>query len=94
MLREAMDAFGPVMTISFGQAEGIRPICFLSPEDHCPEAGGIWDDRLMSIGKLSIYRQVAIVDEAGTPQPPGTRGEVTVRSCARLSGAAIKGLPA
>ncbi|SDJ27795.1 AMP-binding protein [Lutimaribacter saemankumensis] len=79
-LREAMDVFGPVMTNFFGQAEGIGPICFLSPEDHRPDAGGVWEDRLMSIGKPSILRQVAIVDDDGQPQPPGTRGEVAVRS--------------
>lgn len=79
-LREAIAAFGPVMTNFFGQAEGIGPICFLAPEDHRPDAGGVWEDRLMSIGKPSILRQVAIVDDDGQPQPPGTRGEVAVRS--------------
>ncbi len=79
-LREAIDAFGPVMSNFFGQAEGIGPISFLSPEDHRPEAGGVWEDRLMSIGKPSILRQVAIVDDDGQPLPPGTRGEVAVRS--------------
>lgn len=85
-LREAIKNFGPVMTNFFGQAEGIGPICFLSPEDHRPEAGGVWEDRFTSIGKPSILRQVAVVDEDGTPQPPGMLGEVAMRSWGVMEG--------
>lgn len=79
-LRDAIAAFGPVMSNFYGQAEALGPISFLPPEDHRPEDGPPWDTRLMAIGRPSILRRVAVVDEAGQPLPPGTPGEVAVKS--------------
>lgn len=79
-LREAIAAFGPVMSNFYGQAEALGPINFLPPEDHRPEDGAPWDTRLMAIGRPSIMRRVAIMDEQGNPVPPGTPGEVAVKS--------------
>ncbi len=78
-LREAIAAFGPVMSNFYGQAEALGPISFLPPEDHRPLDGAPWDRRLMSIGRSSIMRRVAIVGDDGQPEPPGTPGEVAVR---------------
>lgn len=79
-LREAIAAFGPVMSNFYGQAEALGPISFLPPEDHRPDAGAPWDQRLMAIGRPSILRRVAVVDVDGHPQPPGKPGEVAVKS--------------
>ncbi|GAB5470200.1 MAG: AMP-binding protein [Rhodospirillales bacterium] len=79
-LREAIAVFGPVMMNMFGQAEALGPISFLPPEDHRPEAGAPWDERLRSIGRASYLRRVAVMDEAGAPLPPGEIGEVVLRS--------------
>ena len=78
-LREAVQVFGPVMSNFYGQAEALGPISFLPPEDHRPEDGAPWDSRLMSIGRPSILRRVAVVDDAGQPVAAGTRGEVALR---------------
>ena len=79
-LREAITAFGPVMGNFYGQAETLGPISFLPPEDHRPEEGAPWDHRLMAIGRPSIMRRVAIVDDECEPVAPGTPGEVAVKS--------------
>jgi len=79
-LREAMRAFGAVMSNFYGQAEALGPISFLPPEDHRADAGPEADTRLMSIGQASILRRVAVVDKAGQPVAPGARGEVAIRS--------------
>ena len=78
-LRQAIDIFGPVMSNFYGQAEALGPICFLPPADHRPEADAPWDQRLKSIGRPSIMRRVAILDDAGSPRPPGSPGEVAIR---------------
>lgn len=72
-LREAMVAFGPVMTNFYGQAEALGPISFLPPEDHTPA-------HLSSIGRASIMRRVAMVDAEGQPLPDGEAGEVAIKS--------------
>uniref|UniRef100_UPI003565B840 AMP-binding protein n=1 Tax=Rhodosalinus sp. TaxID=2047741 RepID=UPI003565B840 len=79
-LREAVAAFGPVMSNFYGQAEALGPISFLPPEDHAPEADEAGRARMASIGRPSILRRVRVVGADGTPLPPGTRGEVAVRS--------------
>ena len=55
-LREAIAAFGPVMSNFYGQTEALGPISFLPPEDHRPQDAAPWDQRLMSIGQPSILR--------------------------------------
>jgi acyl-CoA synthetase (AMP-forming)/AMP-acid ligase II len=79
-LRDAVATFGPVMSNFYGQAEALGPISFLPPEDHAPEAGDAAPARLASIGRPSILRRVRVVDDTGAPVPPGTPGEVAVRS--------------
>lgn len=78
-LREALQAFGPVMSNFYGQAEALGPISFLPPEDHRLKDGAPWDSRLMSIGRPSILRRIAVVDDAGLPVAAGMRGEVALR---------------
>lgn len=72
-LREAMAAFGPVMTNFYGQAEALGPISFLPPNDHTTAT-------LASIGRASIMRRVAVVDATGRPLPDGQAGEVAIKS--------------
>ncbi|MCE8005653.1 AMP-binding protein [Aestuariivita sp.] len=79
-LREAIAAFGPVMSNFYGQAEALGPIAFLPPQDHRPDDGPEWDRRLISVGRPSLLRQVAVQDEAGREQPVGTPGEVAIQS--------------
>lgn len=79
-LKAAIARFGPVMMNMYGQAEALGPIAFLPPEDHRPEESETWEARLRSIGRASYLRRMAVLDEAGTPVPPGTVGEVAIRS--------------
>lgn len=76
-LRDAIRVFGPVMSNFYGQAEALGPISFLPPEDHSIDAT---DARLMSIGRSSFLRRVAVVDEGGKPVGVGKRGEVAIKS--------------
>lgn len=76
-LRDAIRAFGPVMSNFYGQAEALGPISFLPPVDHRIDAT---DARLMSIGQSSFLRRVAVVDEDGLPVAAGDRGEVALKS--------------
>lgn len=79
-LKAAIARFGPVMMNMYGQAEALGPIAFLAPEEHRPEADETWEARLGSIGRASYLRRLAVLDEAGEPVPPGTVGEVAIRS--------------
>ncbi|WP_461481768.1 AMP-binding protein [Porticoccus sp.] len=78
-LKEAIDAFGPVMVQSYGQAEAPMICTFLSAADHvyalehnCPEI-------LRSCGKVSPHVGLAVMDDDWRALPAGAEGEIAVR---------------
>ncbi len=77
-LRRAIEVFGPVLQQLYAQTESPNYATLLRKEDHVralTEPG-----LLASCGRPSIMCDVAVVDEAGNPLPPGETGEVALRS--------------
>ncbi|TNF83381.1 long-chain fatty acid--CoA ligase [Pseudomonas sp. ICMP22404] len=82
-LKQAMDVFGPVMYVRFGQTECPMFISVLKPQDISVEdvasADGVSDQRLKSVGRATPISQLAILSEDGAPLPVGDRGEIGVK---------------
>ncbi|HEY9393461.1 MAG TPA: AMP-binding protein, partial [Nocardioides sp.] len=77
-LREAVEAFGPVVNQGYGQGETTSAITFLSSED---VVGGIESDPelLLSCGRPVYDTEVIVVDEDHNPLPAGEIGEIVAR---------------
>lgn len=86
-LRQAIDVFGPVLAQFYGQVELPMMCTFLSPEEHrrAVEEPGL-AHRLASCGRASMVANVAVMDDEGTLLPPGTEGEIVVRSALQMTG--------
>jgi len=86
-LREAMEAFGPVLACPFGQTEVPVIISFLSPAEHADAlADPARHRRLASVGFPAPFVQVEIMDEAGNLLGPEERGEIVVRGGVVMKG--------
>ena len=77
-LREAVEAFGPVVNQGYGQGETTSAITFLSSED---VVRGIESDSelLLSCGRPVYDTEVIVVDEDHNPLPAGEIGEIVAR---------------
>ncbi|AMM32917.1 AMP-dependent synthetase and ligase [Sinomonas atrocyanea] len=77
-LREAVEAFGPVISQGYGQGETTSTITFLTIED---VLRGIESDPdlLLSCGRAVFDTEVRVVDPDGRPLPPGEVGELLAR---------------
>ncbi|MBG6096617.1 class I adenylate-forming enzyme family protein [Nocardioides luteus] len=77
-LREAVEAFGPVVNQGYGQGETTSAITFLSSED---VVRGIESDPelLLSCGRPVYDTEVIVVDEDHNPLPAGEIGEIVAR---------------
>ena len=78
VLARAIELFGPILTQGYGLTETVGGVSFLSKEDHAESEGR--DRKLTSCGKEYINVHIKIVDENGKEVPPGTVGEILVRS--------------
>jgi fatty-acyl-CoA synthase len=79
-IRDAQDAFGPVIHATYGQTEAPQIITHLSAEE-------LTDlDLLASAGRPSLMTEVAIMDADGRRLPPGELGEVVVRGDLVMTG--------
>ncbi|MCQ4209021.1 acyl-CoA synthetase [Streptomyces longispororuber] len=77
-LRDAVEAFGPILVQGYGQVETTSGITMLTREDIL--AGTTTDpDLLLSCGRPVYDTEIRIVDEAGEAVPAGTVGEVIAR---------------
>ncbi|MGH2939791.1 MAG: AMP-binding protein [Solirubrobacterales bacterium] len=84
-LRAAMDIFGPVFVQIYGQGEAPMTITVLAASDHERfQADG--DSRIGSAGIPRTDVEIRVVDEDGSPCPPGRRGEVIVRGDVVMTG--------
>ncbi|MFZ4071813.1 MAG: fatty acid--CoA ligase [Caulobacterales bacterium] len=82
LLREAITVFGCGFVQMYGMTETSGTIVALPPEDHSLEGGA----RMRSAGKPLPGVEIAILDEAGAPLPPGAVGEIVTRSDANMIG--------
>lgn len=78
-LRQAVDAFGPVMCQAYGQVESPMITCWLPPETVARSARGDRPELLASCGKPSYSVRVVVMDDDGNILPPGEAGEICVR---------------
>jgi acyl-CoA synthetase (AMP-forming)/AMP-acid ligase II len=77
VLRKAIELFGPILTQGYGLTETVGGVSFLSKEDHVDPKGAA---KLKSCGKEYINVHIKIADEKGNEVPPGTVGEILVKS--------------
>jgi acyl-CoA synthetase (AMP-forming)/AMP-acid ligase II len=77
-LRQALDAFGPVLVQVFGQGESPLTISYLDQAEHVR-----WwksdNERLGSAGIVRTGIEVLIADDKDAPVAPGETGEIMVR---------------
>ena len=85
-LKQAMDAFGPVLTQLYGQAEAPMMCTVMSPSEHVRwiETGA--KQRLASCGRPCLLTALAIMDESGNLLGPEERGEIVVRGNLVMAG--------
>jgi acyl-CoA synthetase (AMP-forming)/AMP-acid ligase II len=80
----AVETFTCGLMNAYGQSESTSSLTFLGPDDHrldgTPEENARKMHRLRSVGRPMDDVELAIVDTSGQRQPPGTEGEVAVRS--------------
>jgi fatty-acyl-CoA synthase len=79
-IRDAQDAFGPVIHATYGQTEAPQIITHLSARELLDP------DKLSSAGRPSLITDVAIMSQDGQLLPPGELGEVVVRGDLVMTG--------
>jgi acyl-CoA synthetase (AMP-forming)/AMP-acid ligase II len=84
VVRKACDVFPPRgvgLINAYGQTESTATLTFLGPEDHDLSTDTeIKEQRLRSVGKPMPDVELGIMDERNRLLPPGTEGEICVRS--------------
>lgn len=86
-LKEAVEAFGPVMCQAFGQAEAPFFLTYLSPEEHVRAVTNEPDSALLtSCGRATMFVEVEIMDEEGRILAHGERGEIVARGNLVMAG--------
>jgi acyl-CoA synthetase (AMP-forming)/AMP-acid ligase II len=78
-LRQAIMAFGPVMTQGYGQTEAPMLMAMMRPADHFRNGTIAEDERLGACGRPTEFVELAIMADDGRLLPPGDAGEVVVR---------------
>jgi acyl-CoA synthetase (AMP-forming)/AMP-acid ligase II len=81
-IQAAVRRFGPIFVQLYGQGEAPMTISVLPARDHLSSDREI----LRSAGYVRSGVEVAILDEEGATQPPGTPGEIAVRGDVIMSG--------
>ena len=79
-LEEALRRFGPILQQGYGSAEVLPPVSMLQPHQHMQDGRPAAREVLMSCGRVVPQVTVRIIDEAGNDLPPGTPGQVLVKS--------------
>ncbi len=80
-MRRSLAVFGPVFVQIYGQGESPMTITSLRRADHGRE-----DAVLASVGWARTGVEVAVVDDAGQPVPPGENGEIVCRGDVVMAG--------
>lgn len=80
-LSRALALFGPILTQNYGLTEAMMTVALLKPEQHWTRDGsGARVPRVGCIGRPYTFVEVVLRDPGGAPVPPGTVGELTIRS--------------
>lgn len=79
-IREAQEAFGPVIAATYGQTEAPQIITHLSAADL------MQSENLASSGRPSLFTDVGIMDASGNLLPAGEQGEVVARGDLVMTG--------
>jgi acyl-CoA synthetase (AMP-forming)/AMP-acid ligase II len=78
LLRQAIAAFGPIVTQGYGQTEAPLFVASMAPEDMAPGGQPASEQRLRSCGRATKYSEIRILDPTGAELPAGTMGEIAV----------------
>lgn len=78
-IREAWDAFGPVLAQGYGAAETTGGVVGLSIADHARAIAGDRPELLYACGRALGEADVQVLDEAGQPVQGDAIGEICVR---------------
>jgi len=78
-IKEAWQAFGPVLAQGYGAAETTGGVIALSTADHARAMSGERPELLSSCGRVSCESDVQVLDEAGRPVEGDAIGEICVR---------------
>jgi acyl-CoA synthetase (AMP-forming)/AMP-acid ligase II len=84
LLKRAIERFGPIFMDIYGSTEAPGTILF--PHQHVLDGDPEQVKRLGSVGQSNAITDLRIVDTDGKPCPPGTAGEILVRSEAAMVG--------
>ncbi len=82
LLREAVGVFGCGFVQCYGMTETTGTVVALAPEDHSLEG----NPRMRSAGRALPGCEVKVVGPDDAPLPPGTTGEILVRSPSNMLG--------
>jgi acyl-CoA synthetase (AMP-forming)/AMP-acid ligase II len=82
LLKQALEIFGPVFGQAYGMTESNGGGVYMPKEDHDLSK----PERLKSCGKPAPGYDVKVVDEDGEELPPGSVGEIVLRSNTLMSG--------
>jgi long-chain acyl-CoA synthetase len=82
----ALDCFGPRLVQIYGQGEAPMTITVLPADDHYDDHDGRRLERLGSVGRAQTGVELAVLDAADRPLPPGEIGEVCVRGDVVMAG--------
>lgn len=85
-IKEAIKAFGPILTQGYGQVEAPMTITMLTKDDHIPDGTPEKSKRLLSVGKPYADVEVRVVDDDDKEVPVGEVGEIIVRSDHQMKG--------
>ncbi|MGO8856870.1 MAG: long-chain-fatty-acid--CoA ligase [Steroidobacteraceae bacterium] len=83
-LKSAMKRFGPILINGYGQTEGAGTV--LRKHQHRPDGGTTDLARLGSVGQAVLDAQVRIEAPDGSELPPGSVGEICLRSPQNMIG--------
>lgn len=85
-IREALEAFGPVLEGGYGQTEAPMFITRFRADEHVVDGVPVSDERLRSVGRPTAVSEVRIVDTDGRDLPPGEPGRILVRGAFTMAG--------
>jgi fatty-acyl-CoA synthase len=78
-LTEALERLGCDFQQGYGLTEGGPNLTVLRPQDHRPDSGGLYTERLASVGRETIGVHVRVVDAEDRDVATGEVGEVIAR---------------
>ena len=81
-IRDALEAFGPILVQSYGQTEAPSTVLLLDRDDHRHPDPAV----LRSAGRPYPGVRVAVLDDNGQPVPQGDVGELCVRGALVMDG--------